>query len=407
MIKRLENQNPETSLKMQKVFQASYAIEAKLLKADDFPPLRRTLEEYINTDTQFYGFWQEQNLAAVIEIRHLEFSIHIQSLVVDPHYFRQGIAGQLLDHVLNNNNTPLFTVETGLANTPAIKLYKKFGFKEVRQYIAGAGIKKICLEKHQTISLLGCGWLGFPLALRLIEKNFIIKGTTTTKEKLSKLKQANITAYELNLAELSVLGKSFLDSNILIIAIPSKDYEGFKKLIDMIEMSTIKKVVFISSTSVYPSINSIVNEETETLDTVLSHIENLFRKNDYFETTVIRFAGLFGYDRKPGNFVKNSKLVKNPDGFVNMIHQDDCLAIIENIIQQNIWGETYNACTDTHPTRRDYYTQESLKLGYSIPQFDEESQTQYKIVSNQKLKDVLNYRFIHPELMNTNKANIN
>ena len=97
MIKLLKNQKTEIALKMRAVFQASYAIEAKILQANDFPPLKRTLEEYQNTDTQFYGFWQMNDLAAVIEIRLLESSIHIQSLVVDPDYFRQGIAAQLLD----------------------------------------------------------------------------------------------------------------------------------------------------------------------------------------------------------------------------------------------------------------------------------------------------------------------
>jgi nucleoside-diphosphate-sugar epimerase/GNAT superfamily N-acetyltransferase len=399
MIKRLNNKDPEITHKMRTVFQASYAIEAKILQADDFPPLKRTLEEYKNTDTLFYGFWQMLNLAAVIEIKHLESSIHIQSLVVDPGYFRQGIAAQLLDYVLINNSTPLFTVETGSANAPAIKLYEKLGFKEVRHYLAGQGIKKICLEKHQSISLLGCGWLGLPLAQQLVGKNFVVKGTTTTKEKLSKLEQAKISAYILDLSDLDAIDQNFLESNILIIATPSKHYEGFKNLIRSIEKSPIKKVVFISSTSIFPSNNSVVDEQTETLVTVLAQIENLFRNNKHFETTIVRFAGLFGYDRKPGNFVKNTKLIKNPQGFVNMIHQDDCIGILEKIIHLNIWGETFNACTDSHPTRREYYTQESLKLSYTVPKFDEKSKNEYKIISNQKLKEALNYQFIHTELM--------
>jgi GNAT superfamily N-acetyltransferase len=255
MIKILNNQNPVVTVRMRQVFHASYAIEAEILQADNFPPLKRTLDEYRDTDTQFYGYLQKHDLAAVIEIRHLKSSIHIQSLVVDPYYFRQGIAAQLLDYVLHHNNTPLFTVETGLANIPAIKLYEKLGFKEVRQYLADPGIKKICLEKHNSISLLGCGWLGFPLAQRLIENKFSIKGTTTSKGKLLQLKKANIEGYLLNLDDLDSLDKGFLDSILLIIAIPSKDHEGFKQLINNIEKSSIKKVIFISSNSVYPSNN--------------------------------------------------------------------------------------------------------------------------------------------------------
>jgi hypothetical protein len=82
-----------------------------------------------------------------------------------------------------------------------------------------------------------------------------------------------------------------------------------------------------------------------------------------------------------------------------MIHPDECIALIEKIIPLNIWGDTFTACTDSHPTRREYYTQESLKLSYTVPKFDEKSKNEYKIISNQKLKEALNYQFIHTELM--------
>ncbi len=378
---------------MRTLFQRSYQIEALILEADNFPPLKRTLEQYINTDTEFYGFWQEQTLAAVIELRFSRQSIHVQSLVVDPDFFRHGIATKLMNHVLTNFESILYTVETGTANDPAIKLYEKLGFKQIRQYIAGQGITKTCFEKRDTISLLGCGWLGFPLAQCLIKKGYLIKGSTTNQQKLAQLEQAHILAFLIKLQNLTHNTEEFLNSNILIIAIAYKDINNFRQLITLIEKSSIKKVVFISSTSVYPSHNSEVDEETETLDTALAQIENLIRCNENFKSTIIRFAGLFGYDRKPGNFIKKSKSVKDPEGFINLIHRDDCIAIIEQIIARNIWGETFNACADDHPSRRNYYTQESNKQGLAIPTFNENVDSDFKIVSNKKLKNHLGYKF--------------
>jgi nucleoside-diphosphate-sugar epimerase/GNAT superfamily N-acetyltransferase len=399
MIKTLDKKNQKVAQQMQKVFMASYAIEAKLLEADDFPPLKRTLSQYINTDTEFYGFWQGDELAAVIEIRILQSSIHIQSLVVHPDYFRQGIAGQLIDYVLKYHQTPLFTVETGKANHPAIRLYEKYGFKLIKEYLPDHGIRKVCMQRITSISILGCGWLGLPLAQSLIEQGYSIKGTTTTVDKLTKLQQAQISPFVLNLDDLDAFDHSFLNSNILIIAIPTKNIQGFEKLIDLIELSKVQKVLFISSTSVYPSNNSVVDEDTQTLDTPLAQIESLFRDNKAFEATVLRFAGLYGYDRKPGNFVRKATKVKNPEAYVNMIHQDDCIAIIEQIIQQQAWNQTFNACADDHPTRREYYSQESHKLGYPTPLFDEDSNNEYKIICNQKLKDRLNYKYIYSVLL--------
>ncbi|WP_258929290.1 hypothetical protein [Flavobacterium davisii] len=43
--------------------------------------------------------------------------------------------------------------------------------------------------KRQKISLLGCGWLGLPLAESLIKKGYEIKGSTTNLDKIPLLKQ--------------------------------------------------------------------------------------------------------------------------------------------------------------------------------------------------------------------------
>ena len=45
------------------------------------------------------------------------------------------------------------------------------------------------------ISILGCGWLGFPLAKSLVEKGFSVKGSTTSENKLSILSTAGILFY--------------------------------------------------------------------------------------------------------------------------------------------------------------------------------------------------------------------
>ena len=147
MIKGLNNNDVIIAEKIREVFQVSYTIEAKLLKAENFPPLNRTLDNFIDSDTQFYGYWKNEVLAAVLEISSDEKSTLIQSLVVDPLFFRQGIAGKLITFVFDNYQTKIYNVETGLANLPAIKLYERYGFKEIKQYDTSIGIRKIRFEK--------------------------------------------------------------------------------------------------------------------------------------------------------------------------------------------------------------------------------------------------------------------
>ena len=49
------------------------------------------------------------------------------------------------------------------------------------------------------IAILGCGWLGLPLAKKLISKNFIVRGSTTSKDKISVLKNENIEPFLITL----------------------------------------------------------------------------------------------------------------------------------------------------------------------------------------------------------------
>ncbi|MGH1385650.1 GNAT family N-acetyltransferase [Kordia sp.] len=148
MIKKLQHTNKETATEIRSVFQVSYAVEAKLLKAIDFPPLKRPLESFIHSDNIFFGYIKNNELAAVVEIHHTVKQTHIQSLVVAPKFFRQGIASQLMEFVFNTFDSNLFMVETGVDNGPATTLYLKFGFKEVKQWDTDHGIRKIRFERR-------------------------------------------------------------------------------------------------------------------------------------------------------------------------------------------------------------------------------------------------------------------
>ena len=251
----------------------------------------------------------------------------------------------------------------------------------------------------KNVSVLGCGWLGMPLAISLLDEGYSVKGSTTTEKKVSLLEINNIDPYLLDVASFEEFD-DFLDSDILIIAITSKDIDGFESLISQIENSSIQKVIFVSSTSVYGRRNKVMTEEDEVLQTPLSQIENLFRENTFFETTILRFAGLFGDERHPSNWFKNERKIPQPKGFVNMIHKEDCIEIIHEIIDQNCWNETFNACSNHHPTRREFYTIAKLSNDFEVPKFEDNDVYKWKIISSNKVQKVLDYTFIHDDLLN-------
>lgn len=148
MIRILNHKNEEAATQIREVFQQSYAVEAKLLNAgDNFPPLKRPLSAFIEASSEFYGYHVGDSLAAVIEVKSEEEATHIHSMVVLPEFFRRGIASKLVAFVLEKFNSPLFTVETGAANGPAIALYERFGFILVKKWMTEFGIEKVAFEK--------------------------------------------------------------------------------------------------------------------------------------------------------------------------------------------------------------------------------------------------------------------
>jgi ribosomal protein S18 acetylase RimI-like enzyme len=148
MIQKLNHKDINVAQKIHTIFQVSYAVEADLLNAIDFPPLKRMISDFLKSNTNFYGYFQENELAAILEIKNDPGNTHIQSLVVDPYYFRQGIGQKLVAFVFENYKTSSFSVETGLENQPASLLYQKLGFIKIKDWDTDHGIRKVRFEKH-------------------------------------------------------------------------------------------------------------------------------------------------------------------------------------------------------------------------------------------------------------------
>lgn len=278
--------------------------------------------------------------------------------------------------------------------------------------------------ENTKISILGCGWLGFPLAQKLIETGFEVKGSTTSENKLAVLKSNKIEPFIIHLEENKVIGNlsEFLyDSEILIIDIPpglrkiketssEKTFVNkIKTLLPFIENSTIEKVIFISSTSVYGDSDSIPTVTEESIlhpDTEsgkqLIEVENVLRNNSNFQTTIIRFGGLIGEDRNAIKMLTGKTNIANPQAPINLIHQVDCIGIISEMLKpiqhDKVWNETFNAVAPNHPKRKTYYTQKAITLNLPQPEFSENEPSIGKIVSSEKLEKVLGYGFRNLEL---------
>lgn len=146
MITRLEHSSEKIAEQIFTVFQNSYKIEAQLLGALDFPPLSRSAKHIQTSTAQFYSYIENNHFAGVIEIAIKNERLDINSLTVDPKYFRKGIASKLINYVLEIRNISEAMVETAVANLPAINLYEKHGFVEFKRWTPSHGIEKLALS---------------------------------------------------------------------------------------------------------------------------------------------------------------------------------------------------------------------------------------------------------------------
>lgn len=264
------------------------------------------------------------------------------------------------------------------------------------------------IYKEQKIGIIGCGWFGLPLGESLVNKGYQVNGSTRSIGKFPRLRKVGINPYRIDLSDIDNKAiDSFLAIDILIITVPpSKQNSSIQiQLQDLrdhiIEQNREIKIIFISSSSVYPNSNRVVVETdaqyipTPRSGVVLLELEEIFSKSS-LNTTVLRFGGLFGPDRSPGRFLSNKGEISGAGNPVNMIHLEDCIGAVEFLIENESVDETFNACSPNHPTKKDFYDIASKALGITPPAFNNVS-ADFKEVSPSKIIEAgYNFKYTDP-----------
>jgi len=261
------------------------------------------------------------------------------------------------------------------------------------------------------VSIIGCGWLGLPCAQKLVSEGYQVKGSTTSAEKISVLKESHIEAHLCNLDK-DLIPAPFLECDILFINFPpgrgadnllSRYQKRIAKVIQAAKQSEVQKIIFASTTGVYSGdeSNEIV-DESSTPKPKRTSAQAMYEAEQSLsqytkQLTILRFAGLVGGGRKASSFMAGKTNLPNPDNAINLVHLEDCVSVFHHIVEHNIFGQVFNVVSDHHPTRKDFYTTQTLKANLVPPTFSDQTTSPNKIVSNAKLKKELNYEFLHPD----------
>lgn len=276
------------------------------------------------------------------------------------------------------------------------------------------------MSSKQSISILGCGWLGLPLAKSFISDGVTVRGSTTSPARLPELRSAGIEPYlvQFSGAEVPPQLPDFLNSSLLIILVPpGRDplkQENYFHLLNgltaEIDKSSISKIIFISSTSVYGETNEMFSEndnpstDTETGRRMLA-AEEIISTVRNAAVSIVRLAGLIGPGRHPGRFFAGRHEVPNGLAPVNLIHQADAVGLIRKLAAEDHAPGIFNGCAADHPARQDFYIRAARELGVPVPEFRPEM-TSWKIVRGDKVRDELGYAFRYPDLMECLQAGV-
>ncbi|WP_129714987.1 NAD-dependent epimerase/dehydratase family protein [Pedobacter sp. SYP-B3415] len=232
------------------------------------------------------------------------------------------------------------------------------------------------------ISILGCGWLGLPLAIALKQQGYEIKGSTTRIEKLDTLTSYGIEPYLICAGhEPLTFPDAFFDTDLLIITIPPGNKSGLgetyasriNEILQGASRVRLNRVIMISSTAVYAdSCRDFDEDDTPEPDTAGGRnvrAAELLVTAYSPEGTLVRCGGLVGPGRDPGRFFAGKRDIPNGQAPVNMLELEDAVSLISAIVKNEAFGGTYNACSPSHPERQQYYARAALLSGLEPPDF--------------------------------------
>ena len=263
------------------------------------------------------------------------------------------------------------------------------------------------------IGILGSGWLGSALAEKAVKRDHEVWVTTTTEKKINKLQKKGFHTQFLKFTESTMKGELdfFKHIDTLVITIPPDlrknprhNYVALiAQIIEKVESFKIQRVLFTSSTSVYGFQERVITEESELLGDTPSALqiiksEQKLLKNKNFDSCIVRLGGLIGPDRHPIFTLSDKKNLSNPESPINLIHLQDAVAILLQILENWIGNQIYNAVTPFHPIRKEYYSQIAKIAQLNPPKF-EETGTIRGIISCKKVVSELNCQFTVKNLL--------
>ena len=263
------------------------------------------------------------------------------------------------------------------------------------------------------ILIVGTGDIRGHLAGQLQQQGHEVWGLRRSDKAVAE----GVSLIQADVADKETLPSLPKDLDIVVYSIASPvfskegyhDYyvKGLKNILRLLKGQNPKRVIFVSSSSVYHQMGGEwVDETSETLPSSFSGKEMLEAETalltSKFAGTVVRFTGIYGPGRT--RMIEQAKhggyCDPEPPVWTNRIHRDDCLGVLQLIIDKALAGEAldelYLATDDEPATLFDVLEWMKDRIGEVDPDHNvgEVTRRANRRCNNKRIRDLgYEYRF--------------
>lgn len=275
-----------------------------------------------------------------------------------------------------------------------------------------------------TITILGCGYLGTALASRCLSEGLSVSALTRNIDTAKSLDQLGVSKVVVsNLEDDSWHGELNPEQDHVVncVGASSPDLDGYvasyvegqQSAMKWLSQGKASNYLFTSSCSVYPQNGRKLVDETSSCSGVAERGGLLLAAEQVSfpppstiaRSFILRLAGIYGPDRHLllEKVKSGTNLEGNADRILNLIHRDDAVDAILACLQANTsnLGRIYNVSDGNHAPRGQIVTWLAEKLGVDNPRFaeDDEESTPNRKISTNRILDELGWSPRYPTFM--------
>ena len=237
--------------------------------------------------------------------------------------------------------------------------------------------------------IIGCGYLGQPLAVAWRDSGDAVITTTRSPERARQFEQSGFQGVVLDVTAPEAL-RNLPPADTVVFSVgfdPSTDHsrhdvyaQGLKNVLEHLPRD-VRRLIFISTTGVYGDAGGGTVDENTPCDPArpggqaFLAAEQILQSDPHWSTrgTILRLAGIYGPGRVPRSAdIRDGRPIPAArGGALNLIHVEDAVQAIQKAADAETVSPIY-IVSDGHPVdRRDYYREVARLLDAPEPTFED------------------------------------